>query len=97
MSKILKELLDDGYDADEIGVIVQDTGWRSDGKYELNTYVLHVITPGHEGVEAGYYRISQDRTGSYYTDYEYGDLCVEEVEPYVEVVEKTRYRTKKYE
>lgn len=94
--------IDDGMDVDDLNFYtVEDRPWTSDGKYEYRSDIVE-ITPDTPHLDddypeliPGYYEITYSRSGSYFTDYEYGDTYVIEVEPY-EVTE-TKYRPKKRE
>ena len=53
--------------------VVLEGDWVSEGKYQFSDDVVK-----HEGK---YYQISNYRSGSYHSDYEYGDPTCIEVEP----------------
>jgi hypothetical protein len=84
----LQEALTDGW-PDEYGNVVSDAGWYGEGKYDYRQVVIQ-IKDSEVGIEDGFYRCTVSRTGSYYTDYEYGEWDVEKVEPYQETI--TMYR-----
>ncbi len=81
MEQSLKdEILQLFEDEDKELTIVEKGLWVSDWKYETKeTIVLY---------EGKHYCIDESRTGSYYSDYEYGDPIVYEVEPYEITVTK---------
>lgn len=62
-------------DEDERLDTVESGEWTSDGKYEARTDIVKDIQIGK------YYAIHQSRSGSYWSDYEYGDTYANEVEP----------------
>lgn len=86
----LTAALADG-DPYEYGDEVFNSGWISNGKYDLIEIVIRVDT-NKDDIETGYYRCTNSRTGSYYTDYDYDEWFVEKVEPYTETVVITKYR-----
>ena len=92
----LQAALADGF-PEEFGKVVHDDGWESDGKYQTNCTVIQMTEEDvKEFPEAkeGYYMCIGYRSGSYFSDYEYGDWSVNEVEPYEEVVTLTKWRNK---
>ncbi|MDF0504854.1 hypothetical protein POK33_29395 [Burkholderia cenocepacia] len=54
---------------------VEEGDWTSDGKYEHRTDIMKDTQTGK------FYAIHQSRSGSYFSDYEYGDTYANEVEP----------------
>ncbi|MCA8110264.1 hypothetical protein [Burkholderia cepacia] len=62
-------------DEDERLEEVERGAWESDGKYELRTDIVKDTRTGK------FYAIHQSRSGSYWSDYEYGDTEANEVEP----------------
>lgn len=93
----LQAALADG-DPDDFGKVVEDEGWVSDGKYDITAVVI-LVTPEHSAehdgqLEEGYYQCSTYRSGSYFSDYDYGEWDVFAVEPYEEVVTLTKWRNK---
>lgn len=95
----LKEIIEtDRWAIEELN-IVYDGEWVSEGKYEYKETVVEltgaeVLSPEDYPVEAtlepGLYQINDTRSGSYYSDWEYGEPSIFKVEPYTETV--TRYR-----
>lgn len=70
---------------ENVGNVVEDSDWISDGKYDYRTVVLLI--------EDSYYRVGRSRSGSYYSGWEYDDdYFITEVEPYTKTV--TKYRKK---
>ncbi|MBY4725714.1 MULTISPECIES: hypothetical protein [Burkholderia] len=62
-------------DEDERLEEVERGAWESDGKYELRT---DIVKDTHTGK---FYAIHQNRSGSYWSEYEYGDTEANEVKP----------------
>lgn len=67
------------FEAEDFSLIVIESGkWTSDMKYEFKTTVVQDKESGK------FYEIEESRTGSYYSDYEYSESSVIEVEPHTE-------------
>jgi hypothetical protein len=58
----------------EVASVVLDTGWQDDGKYQ-NCEVVYKV--GED-----YFSVVRYRSGSYWEDYDYGDLLFYKVVPY---------------
>jgi hypothetical protein len=71
MDKALVEELLELHDNEEL-LVVDDGDWIDDGKYSHRTVVVAYYKK--------FYAIDENRSGSYYTDYEYGEPSVYEVE-----------------
>ncbi len=53
---------------DDALTVIETTGWGDDGKYQYKTdYVEH---------GGNFYCIGQSRSGSYYSDYHYGETTI---------------------
>ncbi len=65
--------------------IIDAGDWLDDGKYSFLSTIIKY--------KDKFYQINQNRTGSYWTDYNYGDPEAYEVEPYEVTV--TQYRVVK--
>lgn len=75
-TKDILALFDEDDEADETVLECVDEGeWTSDGKYELKSDVYKHIPTGR------FFCINSDRSGSYYSDYEYGERYCHEVKP----------------
>lgn len=84
-SIFIKEQLDNGYDIEDFGEVIFDSGWENDHKdYSYNSTVIKVTNVDNDPpeLEDGLYRINTQRTGDYYSDYEFEVLSVEKVEAY---------------
>lgn len=82
----IEEELKAMFDEDEIDdpfIMIKPGTWKSEGKYQYYTDIVQ------NEVTDKYYAIHSSRSGSYFTDYEYGETEVEEVKPVK--VEITRY------
>jgi len=96
MSNKLQYALKDGcFDPEDFGKEVFNSGWISEGKYDLIEVVIEVTGSNEYGIEEGFYRCTNARSGSYFTDYHYEDWQVEKVEPYTETITVTKYRSMK--
>lgn len=71
----IKVFIEEFYDLEDIEEIeiVKYSGWVSEGKYDSNETIIKY--------KEKFFCVSQLRTGSYYSDYEYMDSNVYEVEP----------------
>lgn len=69
----LKQILEAWDNEDDSIEIIEDGDWVSDYKYELRTSIV--------AFEGKYYAIHESRSGSYHSDYEYGDPEINEVTP----------------
>ena len=95
--EFLHRILDEGEEAADYGEIVSETDWINDGKWQHMEEIVKLpfeINEEHQGATAGYYKIYHSRSGSYWSDYEYGEPTIVEVEPYTETVTLTKYRKK---
>ena len=95
----LKEILAiDGMAIEEMNVVLEGE-WEQDGKWQTKETVIELINdeefdaeqwPVSAKLEPGFYQINDARSGSYYSDWEYGEPAIFKVEPYTETV--TKYR-----
>lgn len=60
--------------------------WINDGKYDERDSIVKY--------KDRYFNINQSRSGSYFTDYDYGDQDVWEVEPFEETITVKSWRYK---
>lgn len=92
--EFLKRSYTDG-EIEDVGEILYSSGFRSDGKWEHSDMILKLTEEYvSEGAVPGTYLVREMRSGSYYTDYEYTDPYIEEVEVYYESVPKLLWRKK---
>lgn len=92
-SDLLKRIYKEG-DIEDFVEVLHDTGWESDGKYDLRTLVVNLVPFNVEeelgsawpALVPGEYVINLDRTGSYYSDYEYGEPHIYPARTWVEDV-----------
>lgn len=74
MSQTLEQVIIDLWENEDEQIEIIDNGkWRTDVKYEHRDTIVKFI--------GRYFAIAQSRSGSYFTDYEYCDPMVYEVEP----------------
>lgn len=73
-------------DIPEDFLVIQEGDWISEHKYEVAIHILrHVPTDTH-------WMLSACRTGSYYTDYHYEPIEIDQVTPVQEVVTVTKWK-----
>lgn len=93
--EVLTAAIDEGEDASDFGKLVYSSGWQDDGRWQLLEEVIFVPSDNEvTNMAAGYYSVNYSRSGSYFTDYDYGDVVVHEVEPVEVVKTTTEYRKK---
>lgn len=96
----LKALLDEAcvdnygqgcYDIDNIDIdayekngleIVEDDQWTQEGKYQVSSTIV-------KDNEGNYFCLNNHRSGSYHTDWYYGEPCISQVKRVEKVVTKT--------
>jgi hypothetical protein len=69
--------------------LVQSGDWQDEGKYSYRSDTYQHVATGR------FFAISKSRSGSYFTDYDYGDPDIFEVYPHV--VTRIEYHTKPQE
>jgi hypothetical protein len=87
--ELQKELIeiwseDEGYDFPGFEIIEGDGEWEVDGKYQNRLVIVKY--------KEKFYSISEYRTGSYYSDYDYGEPIFTEVEPREVTITKIVYK-----
>jgi len=83
---IVRKMFDED-DIDAFDEVVDSGDWIDDGKYSFREDVVKY--------DGKFYKISQSRSGSYYTDYDYMDPEIEEVEKREKTVVQTYWVTVK--
>lgn len=103
--EFLKAYSDLGDYPEDLGTIVHTTGWSAEHKYQYNTTIIEISEEEAERLsqewvisscdcKAGTYAIHASRSGSPFTDYEYNDPDIEEVEIYYENVPVLKWKSK---
>lgn len=100
--EFLKKVSEDGDDPEDYGKILYETGWSVDYKYQHLTVIIDIspeqaekYTEEHDiTCTPGTYAIHASRSGSPFTDYEYDDPEIEEVETYWENVPVFKWKSK---
>lgn len=73
-------------DIPEVFIVVEEGDWISERKYEYASHVLkHKPTDTH-------WMLNCSRSGSYYTDYHYDPVEIEQVTPVQEVITVTKWK-----
>jgi hypothetical protein len=81
----LKQILDQ-YDSDELEYkMIEEGDWINEHKHQFKTDIIEYNNK--------YYEIMQNRSGSYWSDYEYGDSEIREVKPVKKVIEVTSWES----
>lgn len=83
--EIISEILEDDHPD---FTVIEDGEWVNEyGDYDLKETIVHQVSTGK------YYRIDQQRRGSYYSDYFYDDPEIIEVKKVVKMIETTIWET----
>ncbi len=81
----LKQILEQ-YDSDELECeVIEEGDWVDEHKYQYKTDIIKYNNR--------YYEITQNRSGSYWSDYEYGDSEIREVTPAKKIIEVTTWES----
>lgn len=95
----IKAMLADGCDEYDLGDVVKEGDWTDGGKWQTKVDVVRIDDNKsqftHLPFKQGYYEVRTVRSGSYWSDYEYDDPKVVEVEPYEETITITKWRAVK--
>lgn len=79
----LKEILDQ-YESEDLECeVIEEGDWINDHKYQYKTDIIKYNNK--------YYEIMQNRSGSYWSDYDYGDSEIHEVTPVKKMIEVTTW------
>ncbi len=85
LDELAQAIKSNDFDLDDIEylVVVKESSWSGGGKWQTKETIVRY--------KGQLFCLRDSRTGSYYSDYEYGDTVILPVEEHTEVVTKITY------